>query len=107
MIDITKDEIFSLGHLARRLPKLHGTSVNPSTCSRWANRGVGGHQLETIAIGGRRFTTWAAYLAFAAAVAGGKVTAPAPATPERGRRRIRDAEAVLRRAGIREAAAST
>jgi Protein of unknown function (DUF1580) len=107
MIDITKDEVLSLGQLARRLPKLQGNSVNISTCWRWAKLGVGGHKLETIRIGGRTFTTWTAYLAFAAAVAGGKATAPAPATPERARRRIRDAETVLRRAGIREAAAST
>lgn len=53
----------------------HRAGVNDCTVWRWARRGVRGVQLETYAIGGRRWTTEEAFERFVAkttaAIAGG------------------------------------
>lgn len=49
MAKILDAERLSLADAARRL------NVHPGTCWRWALKGVHGHTLPTILVGGRRF----------------------------------------------------
>jgi hypothetical protein len=65
----------SLAALARR------EGVNPTTCWRWAGRGVEGIVLESFSIGGRRWTTEEAFERWVAAVTAKKAGASIPAAP--------------------------
>lgn len=94
-----QSNLISLSALARRLPAGDGKTLNPATTFRWATSGLRGHKLETVRIGGRFLTTWAAYEQFAAAVANGPVTKPTP-VPAPQPRRVRDAKRILAEAGI-------
>jgi hypothetical protein len=91
----------TLGQLARRLPAPDGQAISPSTVFRWATRGIRGHRLATTVVGGRRFTTWEQYREFADKVqAGERGPGRGVAMPAKKCTRIRDAEGVLRKAGI-------
>lgn len=48
----------------KAIEQVTGERPHPSTCWRWAIRGVGGTRLETKVIGGRRKTTVAAVETF-------------------------------------------
>jgi hypothetical protein len=53
-IDLQKSQLFlSLAAAARRLPN----RPHPATLWRWHQKGVRGKKLETVMIGGKRFTT--------------------------------------------------
>jgi hypothetical protein len=64
------EELFPL----TRARKYYPTSDPPSTCTlfRWAHKGVGKHKtkLETVKLGGRRFTNRAALRRFVAQLTG-------------------------------------
>ena len=47
-----------------------GKTVHKSTCRRWAQKGIDGHVLETVKIGGMRCTSRPALHRFFAAVSG-------------------------------------
>lgn len=99
MINLQRDTLISLSTLARRLPSTNGGNVNPATTFRWVVKGLRGHKLEVIHVGGRMLTTWEAYERFAAAVASGRapeVAAPSP----RQAKRVRNAKQILEAAGI-------
>jgi hypothetical protein len=53
MIDIATEHHIPLNETPERVP----SRPHVSTCWRWARRGVRGHKLETIVIGGRRYTS--------------------------------------------------
>jgi hypothetical protein len=57
MIDISTEELVSLSEVASMFPGRRGRKVAVATCWRWATRGRKGVRLETISIGGRRYTS--------------------------------------------------
>jgi len=63
MIDISAEQLLTLSQAARSLPG----KVNVSTLWRWYQRGCRGVRLETVVIGGRRYTSKEALERFAAA----------------------------------------
>lgn len=63
MIDLRNEPLIPLGDV----PKLKvfeafeaGKRICVTTLWRWANHGIGGRKLETIKLGGRRYTSFAA-----------------------------------------------
>lgn len=82
------------------------SNVNLSTVWRWATRGVRGVVLESLRIGGKRFTTEEAFVRFANAltrastrVADTKAATPSPHSP-RSSRSFNEAELYLSDQGI-------
>jgi hypothetical protein len=63
-IDIRREELLTLGQASRSLPGKPALS----TCWRWHRKGVRGIRLETIVIGGKRFTSAQAIERFALAL---------------------------------------
>jgi len=55
MIDAISDELIPLSKLP--VPGRGGKRLNASTAWRWAERGCRGQKLETVLIGGSRFTS--------------------------------------------------
>lgn len=70
MIDIATDELISIREAARLVPGRRGRrGVHPTTVYRWIAGTPDGTRLETVMIGGSRYTTLAAMREFAAACA--------------------------------------
>lgn len=58
MPPIQSEETIPLARVPDQLPNTaSGNRIHPSTVHRWIKRGVRGIQLETIRIGGRRYTS--------------------------------------------------
>ena len=57
MIDISNEHCFRLTEAPDHLPRRNGRRISKSTLFRWAQRGVRGHKLETVTIGGCKFTS--------------------------------------------------
>ena len=95
MIDISSEQMLTLTQAAKLLPG------RPSvvTLWRWRSKGVKGRKLETVAIGGRTYTSREALERFARHD-GGNAEAVAIRTPKQRERAIRQAEAELAKAGI-------
>ena len=51
------EEVHTLTEITKRLPKVNGRNIHPSTLWRWARKGVNGVQLEVLRLGGRLFTS--------------------------------------------------
>lgn len=99
MIDIQKEKVLTMAQAAHSLPG------HPSICTlwRWRLRGVRGVKLETLAIGGRRYTSAEALERFIERTTAAADGPPSVFTILTNRQReaaIRRAEKVLRRAGI-------
>lgn len=60
MIDISSEKLLTFSQAAEKLPSRPHTSA----LHRWTNSGIRGIKLETILIGGRRFTSWEALQRF-------------------------------------------
>jgi len=86
---------------ARMLPVLErdGSQPDAATVWRWAVHGVRGLKLESVVIGGRRFTTAEAVERFVHALSTGSSDTSAP-TPQQRKREIAAAKARLQSAGI-------
>jgi len=56
-IDIHTEELLELNKVPANLERRTGKRLNVSTVYRWINRGIAGVKLETILIGGSRFTS--------------------------------------------------
>jgi Protein of unknown function (DUF1580) len=56
-IDLRRETAITLAEVAQHLPKRKGRKVHYSTIFRWASKGVRGRTLETLLVGGVRFTT--------------------------------------------------
>ena len=56
-IDIHAEELLELNKVPANLERRTGKRLNVSTVYRWINRGIAGVKLETILIGGSRFTS--------------------------------------------------
>ena len=63
MIACNLSDLITLTQLAKQLPE----RPHPSTCARWATRGIRGIRLKTYLVGGRRCTTLADFSAWVAA----------------------------------------
>lgn len=57
MIDFDKEELISFKEASSLLPRNGEKKVHVSTLFRWAGKGSGGVVLETIHLGGRRYTS--------------------------------------------------
>jgi hypothetical protein len=80
--------------------RIVGKKIHVSTLHRWADRGVRGRKLESIFIGGRRFTSLEAIERFLTPVAEVDSTNNSLRGPSQRRRAISEAEAVLADDGI-------
>lgn len=114
MIDLKQDELVPLGdvpdlpvirRLRRRKRRGHNTyaKLNPSTVFRWATRGVRGHRLEVIAVGGLKCTTATALEEFFRRCGGGMGEpdgAPPTQAARRRARQNREADTALAAEGV-------
>lgn len=57
MIDINREELLTLAQAARRIPSRTGKGLHVSTVGRWALKGLRGVKLETIQVGGTKYTS--------------------------------------------------
>jgi len=64
MIDTQTETILSLAQAARSVPGRSGCGVHAATIWRWMQRGIRGVRLETILIGGIRYTSQEALHSF-------------------------------------------
>jgi len=97
MIDLGTETVLSLNQAAKAAPG----RPHLATIWRWAQRGVKGVKLETIVVGGRRFTSSEAIERFIARTTAAANGEPAPIrTPRQRQRAIAAAEAALARDGI-------
>ena len=78
MIDTQTERLIRLSETPQYLPrKGRGALVSVCTVRRWHARGVRGHKLETVAIGGLRYTSHEALRRFIASISGAAI----PDTP--------------------------
>src|SRR5436853_7301545 len=95
------ESLLTLSAAARELPGPSGKGLHVSTLWRWSLRGIRGIRLETVMVGGIRYTSREALERFVgrttAAAAG---TTPAVRTPKQRQRAIEAAERELTEAGI-------
>lgn len=94
MSSILHEKRLSLTTLAQR------EGVNVATVWRWTTKGARGAKLETVCVGGRRFTSDEAFARFASACSGESAPPPKPATNRQRQAAIARAEAELARVGI-------
>lgn len=99
-IEFTNEQLLSFGDASKLLPP--GSRPSYATWWRWHRRGVGGVKLETIRVGGKRYTTAEAMQRFIAALSARdrQDTFPANSSPARRERDQRVAETELRKQGI-------
>lgn len=56
-IDAIRDHLVEMGDVPRVLEETIKKRLNLATLYRWQSRGIAGIKLETILVGGKRFTT--------------------------------------------------
>ena len=95
MIDFSKEHAVSFAEAARLLPG----RPHIATLWRWHSRGVRGVRLETIVIGGRRFTTTESLQRFADRLTNPNQRAP-DVSPGAHALAVKQAEKILDAAGI-------
>ena len=101
MIDIVKEQMIPFSKIPAWCDKHIGNRVNRSTIHRWRIRGARGNKLETVLIGGRRYTSQEALLRFFDNTTAAEDGAGSPQHNAHERKRqIEDAEAYLRSEGI-------
>jgi hypothetical protein len=101
MIDTQTETVLTLAQAARWIPGRNGQGVHVSTTWRWTLRGIRGVLLETILIGGIRYTSQEALQRFFEATTAAADGTPVPArTTKRREKAIEAAERELRSAGI-------
>jgi hypothetical protein len=64
-INVAGEDLLSIRELAAKLPR-----SSPEQVRSWLQVGMRGIKLESVKIGGRRYTSWEAYLRFNQAVNG-------------------------------------
>src|SRR5262245_4075347 len=95
------EQLLTLSAAAREIPGPSGRGLHVSTLWRWMQRGVRGIRLETVMIGGIRYTSREALERFiAATTAAADGTAPRIRTPLQRQRAIDAANKELESAGI-------
>jgi hypothetical protein len=87
MIDINTEHLLTLAQAARLRPAgRQGRPTHPSTVYRWISRGLRGHRLESIRLGGTLYTSREALQRFAEQLTleqGGTTAFPAEADRQR------------------------
>lgn len=97
MIDIQSESLLTFSAAAKSLPG----RPHLSTLHRWRMHGVRGVKLETVLVGGRRYTSSEALQRFCQRITAADRSEPAPVRTRRQREAdIRRAEAELAKAGI-------
>jgi len=97
MIDIHSEHLLTLTEAAKTLPG----RVALSTIWRWMQRGVRGVRLQTVLVGGLRYTSREALQRFVEATTAAADGQPIPARTSRQRQKaIEQAERELAKAGI-------
>jgi hypothetical protein len=91
MVDITTEKLFQFHHARELIPGRPAIQ----TLHRWRLRGIRGHKLETILIGGKRFTSIEAIERFSAALSGQADDSLKPRTPKQRQRAHENALAEL------------
>jgi hypothetical protein len=71
--DLSIGQAFPLTEAVKYLPKRNGKKVHYSTLYRWATKGARGRILETMRVGGIRYTTLAALKSFSGNTVGDPV----------------------------------
>ena len=102
MIDVTSETLIPIGKTAGEIERLTGDRPHRATIERWRMRGCHGVKLETVKIGGKRYTSQEALHRFVAAVtaaADGDSHATTQPSAER-RRAIQTANRELDAAGL-------
>ena len=89
-INLQREKLLPLNEVPRHLPLRKGKRTHYSTIYRWATKGVRGHVLESVLIGGIRYTTHEALERFVAHAHGS----------EQNDAHAQAIEAALRRAGL-------
>lgn len=67
MIDVTHENLVQFSDLPDWMNQHLGHGIHPSTLHRWRQRGIRGVRLETLLIGGARYTSTEALSRFFAA----------------------------------------
>ena len=101
MIDVTAETLIQFRDLPKWTKDHLGRRVHPSTLHRWRLRGVRSVNLETLLVGGTRYTSVEAlnrFFAATTAAADGEAYAIVPDVPDS--RAMREAEAYLAGEGI-------
>lgn len=65
-LDIQQEHLVSLKEASKHLPKRNGKRTHYSTVFRWATKGARGRKLESVLIGGMRYTSIEAFDRFTA-----------------------------------------
>lgn len=102
MIDSRKEHLLTLSAAARDIPNRNsGRGVNVSTVWRWTLRGIRGVKLDTILVGGIRYTSHEAMQRFfAATTAAANGQAVLSRTADQRQKQIEAAERELAKHGI-------
>jgi Protein of unknown function (DUF1580) len=83
MIDLATEKLVTLVQAAQvRPPGRGGRPTHPSTIYRWISRGIRGHKLEAIRLGGTLYTSHEALQRFADGLTSGAAQI-GPESPER------------------------
>ncbi|APZ96354.1 DUF1580 domain-containing protein [Fuerstiella marisgermanici] len=57
MIDLKKESAITLAEVPSHIPRRKGRKVHYSTVYRWVTKGARGRRLESLLVGGVRYTT--------------------------------------------------
>lgn len=100
MIDVAAESLIPLRDVPRCLPpRPNGKRVHISAVYRWTLRGIKGVVLETIRVGGTRYTSREAIQRFSEQLTGAPAVLPSPAKAGRVRQRqIEQANAAVSKA---------
>ena len=99
MIDLHIEQVFPLGEIGEHLPKRRGKKAHKSIGYRWAGPGLRGIKLESVKVGGIRYTSREALDRFFARLDGDDAVT-ASSTSKRREHEIAAAERELDQAGI-------
>jgi hypothetical protein len=101
MINVGNEQVFPLPELPNHVPQRNGRRLSIATAYRWSLNGVRGVKLETVQIGGARYTSLEALQRFAAALTAARDGRPAERqSPAADKKRKADTAAALDRLGI-------
>ncbi len=96
VIDVIHENLIPLREAPKRIPpRPSGKRIHISACYRWASRGVGGVVLETVKIGGTRYTSDEALQRFADALGSMERSARRRPSTKHRRNRLQRADALL------------
>ena len=99
-MELGEETIIPLTEAPEYLPRRRGKKIHISTLFRWAQKGTGGKQLETIKVGGTRCTSLEALQRFIEDDSG--LNGPSKFTAQRNKSRIARTDKILSEADLEE-----